>query len=287
MTFKEVNNYYKEKYGKDIPAATLSRWVKEGKVKVEKLQSGKYNYDFESFKNTIESPEYLKKTIAAKHKPSDYIGQRHEDLLITGIVPKEEKQDDYQGTYMYCDCLRCGKKHFQVRFCYLTPNGNYSQKTCGCGRKERAFLASSRPDLTEEHLIPYRGDFEKFLMVHKLLTHSTDKYYTNCSIDGYTNALDVIYNDINFNSIYKFWIEQEKSHNTYYDWAKPSLDHIIPKSRGGTNQISNLQILTVFENLAKRDMTQEEWERFKKETDTKSDYFIENILTDKGGKDYE
>lgn len=179
---------------------------------------------------------------------------------------------------MYCDCLRCGKKHFQVRFCYLTPNGNYSQKTCGCGRKERAFLASSRPDLKEEHLIPYREDFEKFLMVHKLLTNNTDKYYTNCPIDEYTNALNILYNDINFNLIYKFWIKQEKNHNTYYDWAKPSLDHIIPKSRGGTNQIDNLQILTVFENLAKRDMTQDEWGKFKKETNTKSDYFIENIL---------
>lgn len=92
ITFKEVNNYYKEKYGKNISVSTMNRWVKEGKVKAEKLQSGKYNYDFESFKNTIESPEYIKKAIATRHKPTDYIGQRHEDLLITGIVPKEEKK---------------------------------------------------------------------------------------------------------------------------------------------------------------------------------------------------
>ena len=57
-----------------------------------------------------------------------------------------------------------------------------------------------------------------------------------------------------------------------------TLDHIIPKSRGGTNELNNLQILTVFENLAKRDMTQEEWNNFKKETKTHSDYFIENFV---------
>ncbi len=58
---------------------------------------------------------------------------------------------------------------------------------------------------------------------------------------------------------------------------KPSIDHIIPKSRGGSNDKENLQFLTLFENLAKRDMTQEEWNNFKKNTHTQSDYFIENI----------
>ena len=63
-----------------------------------------------------------------------------------------------------------------------------------------------------------------------------------------------------------------------YDYAKPSLDHIIPKSKGGQNHYTNFQILTVYENLSKRDMTQDEWEEFKKQTNTTSDYFVENIL---------
>ena len=174
MTFKEINKYYMNNYNKEISSVTLTRWVKEGRLKAEKPQNGKYDYNLESFKQIIESPEYQKKVRASKEDPKKYINTVHEDLLITGIVPKNEKQDDYKGTYMYCDCLRCGKKHFQVRFSYLTPNGNYSQQSCGCGRKERAFLSSARPDLTSEHLIPFREDFEKFLFVHKILSHNTD-----------------------------------------------------------------------------------------------------------------
>lgn len=276
MTYCEINNYYKQIYGKDFPRATLTKWVKEGKIKAIKESNGRYNYDFESFKSMVNDEDYSKKVRAKKENPVDYINTIRNDLLITGIVPPEEKKEDYKGTLMYCKCLRCGRENVQVRFSYLTPNGNYQQETCGCGRKERAFLASSRPDLTSEHLKDFRQDFEKFLLVHKILSKNTEGYYTTCPIEEYINALKYFYFNEQFNLIYSFWKENEKL-NTYYDWAKPSLDHIIPKSRGGTHKIENLQVLTVFENLAKRDMTQEEWESFKKETHTTSDYFIENI----------
>ena len=277
MTYCEINNYYKQIYGKDFPRATLTKWVKEGKIKAIKESNGRYNYDFESFKSMVNDKDYSKQVKAKKENPVDYINTIRNDLLITGIVPPEEKKEDYKGTLMYCKCLRCGRENVQVRFSYLTPNGNYQQETCGCGRKERAFLASSRPDLTPEHLKIFAQDFEKFLLVHKILSKNTDKYYSNCPIEEYVNALKTIYFDRQFNAIYNFWLKQDRN-NTYYDWAKPSLDHKIPKSRGGTNHINNLQVLTVFENLSKRDMTFDEWKAFKSLTHTSSDYYIENIL---------
>ena len=90
--------------------------------------------------------------------------------------------------------------------------------------------------------------------------------------------IDYFWSDTQFNKIYSFWKNNENNNNTFFDWSKPSLDHIIPISKGGKNTLDNFQFLTTFENLAKRDMTMEEWNNFKKETNTTSNYFIENIL---------
>lgn len=168
---------------------------------------------------------------------------------------------------MYCKCLKCNREDLiQVKFSHLTPNGNYHKTSCGCGRKVRAFLASSRAGITEKFIDNFK-DFDYFLFVHKLLVSTTDKYYINCEIKEYEKAITYFYNDPQLKAIYNFWKKQNRG-NTYYDWAKPSLDHIIPKSRGGTNELNNLQILTVFENLTKRDMTWEEWTHFKETTNT-------------------
>lgn len=102
------------------------------------------------------------------------------------------------------------------------------------------------------------------------------------SKDEYKYYFEYWWTDYQFNVLYKFWKSQNEL-NTFYDWAKPSLDHIIPRTKGGTNDLNNLQFLTVYENLSKRDLTMSEWNNFKKVTNSTSDYFIENILTKWGG----
>lgn len=47
-------------------------------------------------------------------------------------------------------------------------------------------------------------------------------------------------------------------------YKRPSLDHIVPKAKGGTNDLENLQFLSWFENRCKNDMTQLEWDEIKK-----------------------
>ena len=277
-TYKELNQYYKEHFNKDFPNATLSRWVKENKIKAIKQDNGRYDYDLNDFIRIVNSNTYQVKSNALKEKPQDYIGRIKGHLLIKDIVPKQEYTSKYSGTLMYCDCLACGKKNVQVRFTYLSDNGNYDQLTCGCGRKIRAFLASARQGINEEYLYSF-DDFEKFLFIHKMLTHITDNYYgVQCNLEEYKFALETIYYNKQFNAVYNFWKNCNFTLNTFYDMAKPSIDHIVPLSRGGTSKIENLQILTVFENLAKRDMTQEEWKEFKKMTNTRSNYFIEEVM---------
>lgn len=155
---------------------------------------------------------------------------------------------------MYCNCLRCGKKNIQVRFSYLTSNSNYNQETCGCGRKVKAFQATSRQDLDDDFLDSF-DNFEKFLTLHKMFVRTTDIDVLNIPLQDYKNMILYFYNDKQYNAVYSYWEKHKKENNTFYDWAKPSFDHIIPKSKNGTDDLENLQVLTVFENLSKRDLT--------------------------------
>lgn len=282
---KAINNYYNSLYGKDFPNSTLSKWKKEGRISTipNPSNQGWSLYNMEEFQAIVTSEEYASKLKATKENPNNYIGTTHGHLLIVGIVPSEEKETNFKGTMMYCKCLKCNRPDLvQVRFSYLTPNGNYHQDTCGCGRKERAFLAVSRKGITEDFLDQF-DDFEYYLFVHKFLTSATQDYYTTCDIIEYENAIKHFYFDSQLKTIYSFWQKNKTtSIPTFYDWSKPSLDHIVPRAKGGLHTIDNLQALTVFENLAKRDMTWEEWVAFKRNTNTQSDYFLENIIKGEG-----
>lgn len=92
----------------------------------------------------------------------------------------------------------------------------------------------------------------------------------------YEKFINKFYIDNQFNLLYNKWVKENKENkeNTFYDLYKPSLDHIIPKSKGGDNSLDNLQFLTVFENLSKRDMTMKEWNEFKVRTNTQSDLYL-------------
>lgn len=277
-TRKEIDEYTKSIGLAPLSSGTLTRWVNKGVIHATKMLNGRYDYNLDDFIAKINSAEYQTSSKGQKQKPEDYIGRIKGNLLIKKIVPKSEYISNYSGTLMYCDCLACGNKNVQIRFTYLSDNGNYEQFTCGCGRKRRAFLASAREGIDESFLLQF-SDFEKFLMVHKLLTHSTDGYYgAKCDLEEYKQAIIWLYHDKQFNKIYEFWQLHKNESSTFYDFAKPSLDHIIPLSKGGNSQISNLQILTVFENLAKRDMTMNEWNEFKLKTHTHSDYFVEEVM---------
>lgn len=201
----------------------------------------------------------------------DITGQRFGRLVAIKLIPKEERTWSNKERAWLCKC-DCGKETI-VRHRNLL--GKRVTKSCGCLRKIDAFLATSGlKDLDEEYLLSF-DDFDKFLFIHKSIRRIIR--ITEISLGQYKNYIDTFYNDKQFNFIYNFWKTKERE-STFYDMAKPSIDHKIPTSRGGNNDIQNLQFLTIFENLCKRDMTEQEWLLFKNKTNTRSEYFIENIL---------
>lgn len=280
-TLTELQDCYNLYYDdRQLWNSTVAAWVKKGKLKAKKDENERWDYDLESFKKIILSDEYKTKLKAVRKNPEKCVGQIRNHLLITGIVPEEEKNHPYKGTLMYCKCLICGKENIQVRFSYVSGNGNYERLSCGCMRKVRHFMASLREGVTEEFILEH-DDIDKMMFVHKMLAHIKSKYYTQCPIEEYKKAIDYFYYDQQFNAVYDFWGRQKNEFGTFYNWAKPSLDHITPISKGGLDTVDNLQVLTVFENLAKRDMTWEEWCNFKRATHSTSDYYIENIINNK------
>lgn len=124
----------------------------------------------------------------------------------------------------------------------------------------------SRPTLTLEILNKYE-DFEKLKFLNGVIARHRREFQSD---EKYIAYLDKFYFDETFNRLYDNWLKSEKN-----KWYMPSIDHINPKSKGGVCDLDNIQFLTLFENRAKAEMSQQEWEDFKKQTNTKSDLFNE------------
>lgn len=109
-------------------------------------------------------------------------------------------------------------------------------------------------------------DVEKIKCLNLMLTR--ERVSKHFDTDKYKGFINKFYPDKHFNKIFKEWSEDKDN-----KWVRPSLDHIQPTSKGGSHELDNLQILTWFENRAKCDMTQSEWDEFKRTTKTESTYF--------------
>lgn len=224
---------------------------------------------------------YTKKQLEDLYK--SFYGLRQGHLtIIREATAEENKKCSGNAKRWLCQC-DCGNRIF-VKTAYIqgtAGRGDYRIDSCGCLKRIRHFISSSYllDSSDEDWLLEfYKKDWNKFSFIHQAVVRTSGIKKTDWKDkEEYKNFLEYWWNDNQFNAIYNFWKQKEKL-STFYDFAKPSLDHKIPKSKGGTNTLDNLQFLTVFENLSKRDLTWEEWTKFKTETNTTSEYYIENII---------
>ena len=116
--------------------------------------------------------------------------------------------------------------------------------------------AHSKYKITKEYLDKFDDLYKYSALRSLLLKHCPKEIATQEFLEQF---IDKFYFDTQFTEIY------ENYNNKYFgkSWAKPSLDHIIPLSRGGRWTLDNLQILTWAENRAKYKYTQEEWNYIK------------------------
>ena len=111
-----------------------------------------------------------------------------------------------------------------------------------------------RFDVGSEWLSQFE-DVEKLKFLNNSLSRKRDS--EGFDTEKYKSFVLKFYTDEKFNILYEKWLV------TGDKWIRPSLDHINPKANGGNNDLNNLQFLSWFENRAKSDMSQNEWDKVK------------------------
>lgn len=102
----------------------------------------------------------------------------------------------------------------------------------------------------------------KFLLKYSKKGNKTIPIKTT---EYYVNFINHFYYDEQFNKVYYNW--NKTKDKTKDKRLLPSLDHIRPKSKGGSHELNNLRFITNIENYCKGIWTLEEWEEVKANPD--------------------
>lgn len=159
------------------------------------------------------------------------------------------------------EIVRAKRKAFSEEHRNKISESNKGRKSWMEGRKAnpemlyKNMASHLRFDVTWQWLSQF-DDIEKLKLLNECITKRSDRF--NVSTEWYKQYIERFWNCEQFNLIYNRWVNSGKE-----KYKKPSIDHMVPRARGGTNDIENLQFLTWFENRCKNDMTQTEWNNLK------------------------
>jgi len=112
--------------------------------------------------------------------------------------------------------------------------------------------SSLRYNVSMEWLEKYSDNIDKLTILNAMFNH------LKLTDETYKQYIEYFWNDNHFNTIYKNYVN-----SNYESLLKPSLDHIIPKSKGGSDNLENLRITTWFENRARNNISIEQWATIK------------------------
>ncbi len=110
-----------------------------------------------------------------------------------------------------------------------------------------------RFNVSYKEMLKY-DDVDKLLILNRMVQNNNRRY--DFDRDTYFKYLDKFYYCERFNKLYNLWLENGKE-----TLRKPSIDHIIPTSKGGDRLcVENMQVMTWFANRAKGNCMPDEWD---------------------------
>lgn len=120
-----------------------------------------------------------------------------------------------------------------------------------------------RFDVSWEWLSQFE-DIEKLMCLNACLTNREGRM--DVDSEFYKEYVLKFYGCEQFNTLYDRWIESGKE-----AYKKPSIDHIVPRSSAGENNLENFQFLSWFENRCKNNIPQDVWNNMKQNI---QEYFV-------------
>ena len=193
--------------------------------------------DIENIINYYKTGRFSMKTLGSMYHTSHH---RIRDILIEN------------GIEILSKFRNINKENIDYKIMYRTSIRSYAYDKISLYKNMKAHL---RFDVSLEWLMQF-DDIDKIKVLNKAISDRKGRWGNDS--EWYKSYIEKFYYDDKYNKIYNAYIE-----SGFDDYLRPSLDHIVPKSAKGTNDINNLRFVTWFENRAKNNMSLERWEYIK------------------------